>query len=581
MNRRPTAPRARRVLFATLLAATSLAVTVGSAKPRGAVGAPEIRYSTYLSSDSNDNVTDVAVDGQGDVYVVGLTNGHDFPVRGGGRPDPDPLYADAFVAKFRPSAGGDASLVFATYLGGDDADVATSVAVDPDGNVYVAGTTFSSDFPSTKDIHGETPGPGGQAFVVKLSPTGSVLYSTTFGGSNVETASGVAVDARGNAYLTGYTLSSDFPVVRPIMDVPGGLYAQNAFVAKLDAAGDAFVYSTYVGGTYPDSGRVIAVDDDGAAYVLATTYSEDFPLTTRFVPLSNGFATNVLLKVDAAGDRLEYSDSLDFGEVNGLAVGDDGSVYLGGSVYPARPPDGHEPKSDGIIRKIDPTGATVDSSVLVATDGVDRVLDLARDRSGNLYVTGVTDSDAFTNVSGLDAFTKPADGRYSLEGFLTKLSPDAGEIEFSTYLGGTENDTPSAVSVDSDENVYVVGDTDSSDFPVVRAFQASADVPAFPHGFVTAIATRTTVPPPVLARVDVLAGSGKPFRLRVEGENLSPTAGVFVGADATPWPDVRATAKGLVLGTGRALKDRFPRGVAVPIRVVNPDGGSATVTFTR
>jgi hypothetical protein len=187
----------------------------------------------------------------------------------------------------------DPMLAYSTYLGGsrgagasgrEGDDGATDIAVDAAGNAYVTGFTFSRNFPTTAGAFQTTFRPGGDAFVTKLDPTGSTLvYSTYIGGTGNETGQAIAVDGAGNAYVAGTTQSDDFPITPGAFQTTGGgpvdAFADDAFVAKLDATGSLLVYSSYVGGSDTDSIGGIAVDAAGNAYVTGSTLSGDFPTT--------------------------------------------------------------------------------------------------------------------------------------------------------------------------------------------------------------------------------------------------------------------------------------------------------------
>ncbi len=237
-------------------------------------------YSTYLGGSGWDsNRGGIALDASGNVYVTGQTRSTDFPTA-------SPFQAsfagvgDGFVTKL--NAAGNA-LVYSTYLGGSDSDVGGAIAVDSAGNAYVAGDTRSTDFPTASPIQPALGGvASGDAFVTKLNATGSALvYSTYLGGSGHEFAIvGIAVDTAGNAYVTAQTDSTNFPTASPIQAANAGNF--DAFVTKLNAAGNALVYSTYLGGSggFGDFGNRIAVDASGNAYVTGSTDSTDFPIAS-------------------------------------------------------------------------------------------------------------------------------------------------------------------------------------------------------------------------------------------------------------------------------------------------------------
>jgi hypothetical protein len=314
-------------------------------------------YSTYLGGNSNtDTGQGIAVDGSGNAYVTGAA-GSGFPTTsgalqttcGGGSLC---YYVDAFVTKFNASGS---ALVYSTYLGGSYADIGNGIALDRSGNAYVTGSTASPDFPITPgafqtSCNNKYPNciAEGAAFVTELNALGSALvYSTYLGGSSHESASGIAVDSSGNAYVTGQTTSTDFPVT------PGAAHTAcggsphdcgygDAFVTEFNPPGSALLYSSYLGGSNYDIGYGIAVDGSGNAYVTGYTQSSDFPVTPgAFQSTCGGGSTNCSSFGDAfvtefnpAGTALLYSTYLggsadDYG--SGIAVDSASDVYVTGS----------------------------------------------------------------------------------------------------------------------------------------------------------------------------------------------------------------------------------------------------------
>lgn len=305
-------------------------------------------HSTFLGGSANDFGPFVALDRAGNVHVAGATDSSDFPTANAAQPS-NAGSTDAYVGELSPDLS---SLVYSTYLGGINRDNALGIAVDPSGNAYVAGGTESPDFP-VKVGGFQTAWNNGSktAFVTKFDPSGSVVYSTFLGGNNREgDYGGIAVDASGSAYVTGETLSLNFPTTsgafQPTMAGSQSRYPGDAYVSKLDPTGGHLVYSTFLGGgpvgpqNHPNPGSgadgayAIAVDSAGEAYVTGFTMSADFPTTNKaFQPHSccaqtlgdNGVAPGFhedafLTKFNAAGSGLVYSTYLS-GDRNDLGVG--------------------------------------------------------------------------------------------------------------------------------------------------------------------------------------------------------------------------------------------------------------------
>ena len=222
------------------------------------------------------------MDSSGNAYVAGTTCSSDFPTVNAfqGSFASDEFDGDVFVTKLAASGS---ALVYSTYLGGSGTDIGKGIAVDSSGNAYVTGTTYSSDFPTANAFLGTFKG-NAEAFVTKLNTSGNALvYSTYLGGNNGARGGGIAVDSSDNAYVTGYTSSSDFPTVNAFQDSRGSnIYHSDAFVTKLNASGNALVYSTYLGGSNDDGGSGIALDSSGNAYVTGFAASPDFPTANAF-----------------------------------------------------------------------------------------------------------------------------------------------------------------------------------------------------------------------------------------------------------------------------------------------------------
>ena len=292
-------------------------------------------YSTYLGGTWDNLGYGIAVDNVGAAYVTGNTNSPDFPTQQAYQ-TANAGSSDAFVTKLSPAGN---TLVYSTYLGGSSSDYGWSIAVDATGAAYVAGQTDSTNFPTEQAFQGTKAG-NYDAFATKLSPAGNALdYSTYLGGSDDDGGGGIAVDAAGAAYVTGYTLSANFPTEQAFQGTYGGGY--DVFVTKLSAAGNALVYSTYLGGTYEDAGIGIAVDNFGAAYVTGYTLSANFPTQQAYHTAIAGYNDAFVTKLSPAGNALVYSTYLggtddDFGF--GIAVDKNGAAYFTGMTKSANFP---------------------------------------------------------------------------------------------------------------------------------------------------------------------------------------------------------------------------------------------------
>jgi hypothetical protein len=368
----------------------------------------------------------------------------------------------------------DPVLVYSTYLGGSDIDFGQGVAVDDAGSAYVTGLAVSADFPTTAGAAQTTSAGNSDAFVTKLDAAGSgLVYSTYLGGSDFEGGQGIAVDNAGSAYVAGYTDSTDFPTTAGAAQTSNaGGFGADTFVTKLDAAGSALVYSTYLGGGDNDFGQGIAVDDAGSAYVTGET-GFNFPTTpgaAQTTPAGQGevFVT----KLDAAGSGLVYSTYLggsDFDRVLDIAVDDAGSAYVSGATtstdFPTTAGAAQTTYAGGFfdvyVTRLNAAGSGLVYSTYLGGSTGEFGVGIAVDGAGSAYVTGDTSSTDFPTTPGAAQTTSAGNG----DAFVTKLNAAGSELVYSTYLGGGNIDSGSAIAVDDAGSAYVVGVTGSADFP--------------------------------------------------------------------------------------------------------------------
>jgi len=517
---------------------------------------PVLLYSTYLggsgySVGTGDQGSGIAVDSAGNAYVTGTTSSTDFPTLNAFHDSCSSCSSGgtaAFVTKFNPSASGAASLLYSTYFGGSGGESGYGIAVDSvTGNAYVTGYTSSTDFP-TKNAFQDTCSSGECAFVAELNPAAvgpaSILYSTYLGGSGGDVGAGIAVDSAGNAYVTGYTYSTDFPTLNAFQSTcpSASKRCAAAFVAELNpsASGVASIlYSTYLGGSggeygFGDKGISIAVDSTGKAYVTGVTYSTDFPVLNAFQSTMGSvlissfqpagwtgdgsteiFATTlkappvgpgtVTVNYTIAGTTYLGTDNGD-GAINGSHL--TGSIHYSGGVVSlsfSSPPDygtaitvdyAHIGTSNAFVTKLDPTQSGT-ASVLYSTYlggsggsylGGDSGSGIAVDSEANAYVTGQAYSTDFPTKNAYQSVNNAASNGEPTA-FAAKLNPaasGAASILYSTYLGGSGSssggDSGAGIAVDSTGNAYVTGYTYSTDFPILNAFQSTCPSASGPSG---------------------------------------------------------------------------------------------------
>jgi hypothetical protein len=434
---------------------------------------PVLVYSTYLGGSGNDDSSGIAVDLLGRAYVTGTTDSSDFPTMDALQPTKSGD-KDVFVAKL--STNGRA-LRYATYLGGSSNDSGHSIAVDLLGQAVVTGFTDSPDFPTKNALQPnlKTGIVQGDAFVAKLSADGRALrYATYLGGSSNDGGNGIAVDLRGQAYVTGFTDSPDFPTKNALQPTKDG--DTDGFVAKLSADGRALRYSTYLGAGNDDSGSDIAVDLRGRAYVAGFTQSPGFPTKNALQPTINSLAPGdaFVTQLSASGSTLGYSTYLggsDSEIVGSIAVDLRGQAYVTGGTRSPDFPTKNALQSalggseDAFVVKFSPTGALLYSTYLGGREG-DQGGGIAVDRQGQAYVTGGTVSSDFPIVNPLQA---DVSGNGSV--FVAKFSADGLTLRYSTYLGGKEGNSAGKIAVDRKGQAYVTGTTQATDFPTVNALQ--------------------------------------------------------------------------------------------------------------
>ncbi len=427
---------------------------------------PVLSYSTYIGGYHHDYGLGIAVDDSGYAYIGGSTYSLDFPTEGAFQLYPG--MSSAFVTKLNRTGS---ALVYSTYLGGGlHFSFFEHIAVDDSGSAYVVGTTYATDFP-TLNAYEDTLHGAQDAFVTKLNSSGSdLVYSTFLGGGDNDCGVGITVDDSGSAYVTGYTKSSDFPTLAASQYSLQGI--SDAFVTKLNAAGNALVYSTYLGGNDDDAGVAISVDDLGNAYVIGRTESSDFPTEGEYQSYQGGKDVFVT-KLNGTGNTLVYSTFLggeggDFGAC--IAVDPYGSAYITGGTASSNYPtagayQADQDTTDAFVTKLNAAGNALVYSTYLGGSESDVATAIALDGSGNAYVTGYTESYDFPTEE--ECQTHQGDN----DAFVTKLNGSGNALVYSTYLGGSESDVASAIALDGSGNAYVTGYTESIDFPTLNAYE--------------------------------------------------------------------------------------------------------------
>lgn len=407
---------------------------------------PTLVFATYLGGGQSEGAYGITVDAQGNAIVVGDTQSPEFPLA---NPAQGTLQSDAscnqkfsfacsdgFVSKI--SADGK-TLLYSTFLGGSFDDYAHGVAVDSAGNAYITGNTLSPDFPIVRGAITRYGGGGslGDAYLTKLNPQGnSILYSSFLGGSGEDDGEGI-VESGGHVYIAGSTTSGDFPTMRPWQAHIGGgtcttatkdstttASCADAFVAEISDSGGTPIYSTYIGGNGDDAATAIAVSN-GKAYVTGRTDSSNFPSVHPLQPAGGGTCST---------DNPDVTSACD----------------------------------DGFLTELPPDGGTPIVSTPIGGVADDVVEDVAIGNDGSVYLAGTTQSPNFPLVHPLKGTLAQDDQ----DAFVMKLDPQATNLQFSTFFGGSDLDDAYGIAVDSGGNIFLTGSTLSEDFPTRDPIQA-------------------------------------------------------------------------------------------------------------
>jgi len=549
---------------------------------------PGVDYSTFLGGSNTDGASGIAVDAAGNAYIVGTTYSSNFPTTAGAFDRTLAPPNDVTVSKLNPTG---TALVWSTYMGGtptalpagngsDPWEFGRAIAIDSSGNVYVTGQTTSSNFPITKGAFRTTlhvnPFDATDAFVTKLNPSGSqLIYSTFLGGSGLDDALAITVDNTGSAYVTGETGSADFPITPGAPQTKFVGSGSQAYVTKLNPAGSALVYSTFLGGSNVQMGNRVVVDAAHNAYVMGSTSSPDFPTTAGAYDRTLAGSFDLFVsKLNPTGTALQYSTYLGGTGMEiggGLAVDPAGNAYITGGTdsadFPATPGTLQivtDPDNTGFVTKLNATGSALIYSTLLQG----QAMAIALTPTGNAWITGATTSLNFpTTPDAYERFFHAGGTFVSADSFITQLNATGSAVLYSSYLGGINTDVGYDIGLDSAGNVYVAGSTTSPDFPVTptafgRVFKGNPDL-FWGDGFVTKLALNEgPPPPPALPTVAQVT----PAAISVVGSNPDNVTVILTnGAQGT--------------GAIVSLTSSNPNALNVPATVVVP-ANALSVTFS-
>jgi len=442
---------------------------------------PVLTFSSYLGGTGAQYPSEIMEDSEGNIVVLGHTRSVDFPTGG------DPLQGtyiggefDAFLTKINRLTS---EIVYSTFLGGSARDEEPRLAFGSTGDMYLTGRTYSPDFPTVNPFQGTLHGTD-DSFILRLNGAGNMLlYSTYLGGGKEEDLSRIAVDDQGYIYSCGITCSFDFPTENAISpEQTGGQY--DGYMTKFYPAGDALVFSTYLGGRLDEEFQGLGVTAAGEAVVAGFTYSDDFPTVNPIYPClinPEGPIDAVIAKFSTDGTALVFSTYLGGTEdewFEDLVLDDAGNIYMVGTmesldfemvnaIQPEHCPVPEESwGSDIFVAVLSGAGDEVLFTTFICGSGNDFGISLDLGFDGSIYVCGATESDDF------DVFS-PISGTLNGESdmVVARISPDWSRMIFSTYFGGSDDEWRTYLGAGSDECVHIVGSTLSDDIPMQNATQ--------------------------------------------------------------------------------------------------------------
>jgi hypothetical protein len=464
---------------------------------------PVLVYGTFLGGSGDDEATSIAVDSGGNIYIAGYTDSTDFPLAVMGALPAGSNHV--FVTKLDPSGS---TLLYADYIGGNAYEEGNAISIDAAGEVYVTGSTASSNFPLVNPYQATYPG-GYNGFLTKVSADGSaLLYSTYFGGNGTDSPAAVVLDNSADMLIAGSTSSTNLPTANAYQSVApanqGGHFGSYGFLTEFSPDGSTLVYSTYFAGNYnfsygcgsgvcwpsPYSAIAgLAVDSVGNAYVGGATNTYNFPTTSGAYQTSISDPQNnlagFLAKFSGSGS-LVYSTYLDESSgistsINAVAVDNSGAAYVTGGAFS----DGTFPVTStticdpsvyftscgyAFVTKFDSAATMLLYSTFLGPNNLSTPVAIALDSNNDAYILGSTLSQEFGLVNGIEGFSTEGSQHqpYDYDVLLAEVDAQASSELFATYVGGSGNNVGLSMVLDSQDNLYVTGSTDSIDFPVTQ-----------------------------------------------------------------------------------------------------------------
>jgi hypothetical protein len=453
---------------------------------QGSSESTDLLYGTYLGGSDADSYPNfpvstlgdvIAVDAMGNAYITGATLSVDFPTSPGAFDDEfgggvGTIRTDAFVAKLSYDG---TTLLYATFLGGNDGDMGTSIAIGGLGIAHVVGLTESPDFPTTEGAYDSSHNGYKDAFVTALNATGTeLMWSTLIGGDADDIAYDIALDGLGEAYIAGSTLSKNFPTSVGAYDTTYNGGYKDAFIALLSGDGARLRYASFVGGSDWDEAFGIALSPSGDVFIAGMTESTDFPVSPSALDRTLGGVEDAFVaKFGGAAMLLRYATYLGGGswdEAHDIEVDGFGDAYLVGITdsgdFPATAgafDTTYNGVLDAFVARLNDDGTALRYGTFLGGTDRDRAENLALDPLGNAYVTGYTFSTGFPTSPG--AYDRSLGGY--CDAFLIRLSKDGSAVTYGTFVGGGEGEGGLGVTLDALGNVHTTGATTSRDFPTL------------------------------------------------------------------------------------------------------------------
>ncbi|MFW3146213.1 MAG: hypothetical protein ACMUIE_05330 [Thermoplasmatota archaeon] len=451
-------------------------------RTRSVVIDPFLEYSTVLgtpSSNVDDFGGDFVRDGDGYIYGIGTTGSTTFPTTTGVYDTTANGNWDAVIYKLDPTLS---SLIFSTYFGGSQMEITRTIALMGNGSVFIGGDTFSSNLPVSSGAYDTTyqPAPGAaqetDGFLARLDDNCSELgFSTYLGMSGNESIYSIDADASGCLIVSGTTQSNGFPTTTGAFDTTFNGGGTDMFLVKLNASGDKLLKSTYIGGNNFDYGYDMDLIGDHLVYITGQTRSNNFPTTAGAYDTSfnnDPSGTNpFVMKFNVSADSMDFSTYVGAGGYgSGIEVAANGSVHVAGQSASNSFPTtsgaydtSRNGQEDGVYFRLDASGSSLTYSTFIGGGAWDSLSDVDLDPDGSVYLIGRSRSTGFPTTKG--CYDDTLSGGWDM--VVSRLDPQGKRLVYSTYLGGSGDESGGRIDLDGSNFTYISGMSDSNNFPTI------------------------------------------------------------------------------------------------------------------